>query len=267
MSTEGITNIQYVYTVWQTLNRTEPTINNIVFDGHTAVIHLTQNISPCIFPSFIHFQVPSITTLHFRETAGIPSPPPYDHSYREGGEGGIIKIYKQEDSWTLEGLLQSVPLISYWYNHILRLLMGKIVTATGDLLDAAIQQAERLTIRGQEIQQMGRNMAIDNIEKIEEYRTDLQENYIRGLKQWRLQQEQQQQLLLTEPEERSLLLDDIHMNCNKEGHLEGCPCQQQHQLGQLLPTLPYTDSDATSSRFRSEESIDYQYRSGRGLFR
>lgn len=32
--------------------------------------------------------IPAITTLHFRET-----------EY----ESGLLKIYKQEDSWTLEG--------------------------------------------------------------------------------------------------------------------------------------------------------------------
>ncbi|OAD03588.1 hypothetical protein MUCCIDRAFT_156186 [Mucor lusitanicus CBS 277.49] len=46
--------------------------------------------------------------------------------------------------------------------------MGKIVTATGDLLDAAIQQAEKMTVRGQEIQRIGRDLAIENMEKLDE---------------------------------------------------------------------------------------------------
>ncbi|KAI8985327.1 hypothetical protein BDB01DRAFT_787643 [Pilobolus umbonatus] len=170
MSTEGVMNIQYVYTVWQAMNRTESTINNIVFDGHTAVIHLTQNISPSIFPSFVNLQVPSITTLYFKET---------------DPESGLLKIYRQEDSWTLEGLLQSVPLLSFWYDHVLRLIMGKLVTTTGDLLDAAIQQAEKMTLRGQEIQRFGRDLAIENIDKLDDYKMDMHENYIRGIKNWR----------------------------------------------------------------------------------
>ncbi|KAI8644032.1 hypothetical protein BD408DRAFT_413953 [Parasitella parasitica] len=170
MSTEGVLNIQYVYTVWQAMNRTEPKINNIVFDGHTAVVHFTQNISPCIFPSFIRLQVPAITTLHFKET---------------DQDNGLLKIYRQEDSWTLEGLIQSVPLISFWYDHVLRLIMGKIVTATGDLLDAAIQQAEKMTVRGQEIQRIGRDLAIENMEKLDEYKSDLHENYLKGIRSWR----------------------------------------------------------------------------------
>jgi hypothetical protein len=63
--------------------------------------------------------------------------------------------------------------------------MGKLVTTTGDLLDAAIQQAEKMTLRGQEIQQFGRDLAVENMEKLEEYRTDLHENYFKGIRQWR----------------------------------------------------------------------------------
>ncbi|EIE89481.1 hypothetical protein RO3G_14192 [Rhizopus delemar RA 99-880] len=63
--------------------------------------------------------------------------------------------------------------------------MGKIVTATGDLLDAAIQQAEKMTLRGQQIQRIGRELAIENIEKLDEYKSELHENYIKGIQQWR----------------------------------------------------------------------------------
>ncbi|KAI7866780.1 hypothetical protein BDF14DRAFT_1809947 [Spinellus fusiger] len=170
MSTQGVLNIQYVYTVWQALNRQEPTITNIVFDGQTAVIYLIQNLSPTLFPSFIRLQVPAITTLHFRETEQ---------------DSGLLKIYKQEDSWTLEGIIQSVPLISFWYNHVLRVIMGKIVTATGDLLDAALQHAQKMSMRGREIQRLGRDLALENMEKLDEYRANLHDNYIEGVREWR----------------------------------------------------------------------------------
>ncbi|KAI8340627.1 hypothetical protein BC941DRAFT_417730 [Chlamydoabsidia padenii] len=170
MSTDGVLNIQYVYTVWQALNRQEPVITNIVFDGNTAVVHLIQNISPRIFPSCIRLRVPSITTLHFRETEQA---------------SGLLKIYRQEDSWTLEGLIQSVPLISFWYNYVLRVAMGKLVTATGDLLDAAFQHAQKMSMRGREIQRLGRNLAIENMEKLDEYRANLHENYLEGVRGWR----------------------------------------------------------------------------------
>ncbi|KAI9491916.1 hypothetical protein BDB00DRAFT_745253, partial [Zychaea mexicana] len=170
MSTQGINNIQYVYTVWQALNRQAPTIDNIVFDGRTAVIHLTQNLSPSMFPAFVKLQVPAITTLHFSETER---------------DSGLLKIYRQEDSWTLEGLIQSVPLISFWYNHILRVVMGKLVTATGDLLDAALRHAHKMSVRGREIQHRSRDLAIENMEKLDEYRASLHDNYLEGIRGWR----------------------------------------------------------------------------------
>ena len=83
------------------------------------------------------------------------------------------------------GLLQSVPLISFWYDHVLRLIMGKIVTTTGDLLDAAMQQAEKITQRGHEIQRIGRDLAIENMEKLDEYKSDLHDNYLKGIQNWR----------------------------------------------------------------------------------
>lgn len=43
-----------------------------------------------------------------------------------------------EDNWTLEGLFQSVPLISWWYENIVRkLVVGKLITGTGYLIDSA----------------------------------------------------------------------------------------------------------------------------------
>jgi hypothetical protein len=76
-------------------------INSFFFlpSRHTAVVHLTQNISPCVFPSFIQLQVPAITTLHFRET---------------DQDSGLLKIYRQEDSWTLEGKKN----VRYYYCHM-----------------------------------------------------------------------------------------------------------------------------------------------------
>ncbi|ORZ25751.1 hypothetical protein BCR42DRAFT_457955 [Absidia repens] len=169
MSTDGVENIRYVYTVWQVLNRQEPTITNIVFDGNTAVVHLIQNISPCIFPAFVKLQVPSVTELHFKKSET---------------DTGTLKVYKQEDSWTLEGLIQSMPLISFWYNHVLRVVMGKLVTTTGDLLGAAFQQVQKMTIHGHDIQHLSHQFAMENKEKLDTHRSNLQEYYLRGVHEW-----------------------------------------------------------------------------------
>jgi hypothetical protein len=54
----------------------------------TAVVHLTQNLCPSVFP-FVKMKVPAIVTLYFKET---------------DEDSGLLKIYKEEDSWTLEGI-------------------------------------------------------------------------------------------------------------------------------------------------------------------
>lgn len=175
-----------------------------LFIRRTAVVHLTQNISPSIFPSFIKLQVPAITTLHFRET---------DEDMEED-DTGLLKIYRQEDSWTLDGMLyrmpiytgdraihliigliQSMPLISFWYNQILRVVMGKLVTATGDLLDAALRHAHKMSMRGREIQRRSQDLARENLEKLEEYRANLHENYLEGIRGWRENYVRQDRLL------------------------------------------------------------------------
>ncbi|CAB4414066.1 hypothetical protein RhiirA5_473865 [Rhizophagus irregularis] len=119
----GSHNIRKVFRVWATFNKHEPEIQNkedIVFDGITAVINIKQHICPRVFP-FLHFVVPTITTLRFREE-----------------RDGYYYIYRMEDSWTLEGLFQSVPLISWCYETIVRkLVFGKLITGTGYLIDSA----------------------------------------------------------------------------------------------------------------------------------
>lgn len=60
----------------------------------TAVIHFIHNVSPTIIP-WINVQVPALTTLYFKETET---------------DSGLLKVYKQEDSWTLEGNLEQEQL-------------------------------------------------------------------------------------------------------------------------------------------------------------
>ncbi|GBC05026.1 hypothetical protein RclHR1_00060039 [Rhizophagus clarus] len=119
----GTHNIRKVFRVWATFNKHEPeiqTADDIVFDGITAVINIKQHICPRVLP-FLHFVVPTITTLRFREESD-----------------GLYYIYRMEDNWTLEGLIQSVPLVNWCYEIIIRkLVVGKLVTGTGSLIDRA----------------------------------------------------------------------------------------------------------------------------------
>ncbi|CDH49209.1 predicted protein [Lichtheimia corymbifera JMRC:FSU:9682] len=170
LSTEGVNNVHFVYTLCQALNRQAPTIENIVFDTRrTAVVHLTLNVSPCVLPSFLRLRIPVVTTLHFRKTEP---------------ESGLLKIYHQEDSWTLEGLLQSLPLISFWYTHIFRVVMGLLMTTLGDLLDSALGHAQKMSARSREIQRQSRDLALE----LDEYRANLHENYLDRIRSWRQEQ-------------------------------------------------------------------------------
>jgi hypothetical protein len=63
--------------------------------------------------------------------------------------------------------------------------MGKLVTTTGDLLDAAFQHAQKMSLRGKDIQRLGRQLALENIEKLDGYRANLHENYLEGIREWR----------------------------------------------------------------------------------
>ncbi|KAI7874045.1 hypothetical protein K492DRAFT_169684 [Lichtheimia hyalospora FSU 10163] len=156
-----------VYTLCQAFNRQSPTIENIVFDRQTAVVRLTHHLSPCILPSFLKLRIPVVTTLHFRETEP---------------DSGLLKIYHQEDSWTLEGILQSLPLISFWYTNIFRVVMGLLMTTLGDLLDSALGHAHKMSARGREIHRQSYDLTR---ERLDEYRVNLHENYLDRIRHWR----------------------------------------------------------------------------------
>lgn len=69
--------------------------------GRTAIISLVQNLRPRLFP-LIHLQIPATTTLLFQDSPIGPM------------------IYSQQDSWTLEGIVQSMPLLGWWYDNVVR---------------------------------------------------------------------------------------------------------------------------------------------------
>ncbi|KAF9581292.1 hypothetical protein BGW38_001739 [Lunasporangiospora selenospora] len=135
LTVEGKYNIRKVFRVWTTLNKDEPEVTNIVFDGHTAIISLTQNLRPRLFP-LLHLQVPSTTTLLFRDSPIGPM------------------IYSHQDSWTLEGLVQSMPLLGWWYDNIVRNVLGTVLTSAGGFLHTANQTTGYLQFRAEEVQRI-----------------------------------------------------------------------------------------------------------------
>ncbi|RCH90089.1 hypothetical protein CU098_001444, partial [Rhizopus stolonifer] len=162
ITVSGVDHIQHLYTVWEAFNRTQPTITNIVFDGQTAVIHFIHNVSPTIIP-WINVQVPALTTLYFKETET---------------DSGLLKVYKQEDSWTLEGLIQAIPIVSFWYNHVLRVFMGKLLATTGDILNSAYMHANKITSQSKEMQQLGQGLTVENLQRLEYDSRSWKECYI-----------------------------------------------------------------------------------------
>jgi hypothetical protein len=65
------------------------------------------------------------------------------------------------------GLISSVPLISFWYDNVVRVVMGKLLTTAGDVLHSAVIQAQKMSLHGRELQRLGQQIAQ---EKLDEYR-------------------------------------------------------------------------------------------------
>ncbi|KAI8145479.1 hypothetical protein BJV82DRAFT_603820 [Fennellomyces sp. T-0311] len=123
LATSGIYNIRHVLLLWKALNKYPPTVTNVCFNGQTCVAYLKQNLCPRLFP-FVQLELPVIVTLNFRET---------------DVDSGLLKIEKHKESWTLEGLVQAVPLLSYWYDNVVRVLMGRVISSTGEVIYSAAE--------------------------------------------------------------------------------------------------------------------------------
>ncbi|KAH7048065.1 hypothetical protein BKA57DRAFT_464051 [Linnemannia elongata] len=139
LTIEGKYNIRKVFRVWISLNKDEPEVTNIVYDGHTAIISLIQNLRPRLFP-LVSLQVPATTTLHFRDSPEGPM------------------IYSHQDSWTLEGIVQSVPLLGWWYDHVVRNILGSMLTSAGGFLHTANQTTGYLQYRAEEVQKLSNDI-------------------------------------------------------------------------------------------------------------
>ena len=52
--------------------------------------------------------------------------------------GGNYYIYRMEENWTLDRLIQSVPLVNWWYENIgCKLIVRKLIIGTDSLIDRA----------------------------------------------------------------------------------------------------------------------------------
>ncbi|RIA91740.1 hypothetical protein C1645_766932 [Glomus cerebriforme] len=161
LNVEGRENIRKVFRVWTLLNKQPPEIINkdhLIFNGITAVVNVKQHLRPRLFP-FLHFAVPSVTVLRFRE-----------------GDDGLSYIVKQEDNWTLEGLIRSVPLINWWYENVVRVFVGNMVTSMGSFLATANIATSQLTIAANHIHQHGGDAVVQGQNRAYKYGSDLANN-------------------------------------------------------------------------------------------
>ncbi|KAI8875334.1 hypothetical protein K501DRAFT_338763 [Backusella circina FSU 941] len=135
--TEGIHNINHVLLVWQAFNKDPPAIENICFSEQTCVVFQTQTIRPRFFP-WLRIHLPITVVLEFKETT--------DDNKRE-----IIKIHAHHEHWTIEGILESIPILSFWYNQVVRAMLGKVLSVAGEAVYTATETAHLLASRNKEL--------------------------------------------------------------------------------------------------------------------
>ncbi|KAG0005998.1 hypothetical protein BGZ79_010646 [Entomortierella chlamydospora] len=63
-------------------------------------------------------------------------------------------VFDHQDSWTLEGIVQSMPLLGWWYDHVARNILGTVMTSAGGFLHTANQTTGYLQFRAEEVQKM-----------------------------------------------------------------------------------------------------------------
>jgi len=117
---QGLDRIKNIFTLRSALSVQPPEVTNVVFDAKTCAVQLTNFIKIPLVPLTLH--IPSWTILHFKET---------DIDSR------LLKVWWHEDSWTIEGILQSLPIVSSIYTRVIRATLGKVLAGTGKLLESA----------------------------------------------------------------------------------------------------------------------------------
>ncbi|CAO3614897.1 unnamed protein product [Mucor hiemalis] len=142
LRTSGVHNIKHTLLVWKALNKEPPTINNICFNGKTCVVFLTQTLCPRMFP-WLKIALPVTVVLEFKET---------------DKDSGLLKIKTHEEHWTIEGILKAIPFVSFWYDHVVRTMIGKILSATGEAVYTATETASLLVLRSKEIEEARRKL-------------------------------------------------------------------------------------------------------------
>ncbi|KAI7906101.1 uncharacterized protein BX663DRAFT_498784 [Cokeromyces recurvatus] len=128
--------------VWKALNKESPRIDNVCFNGKTCIVFLTQIVCPRLIPWF-KISLPVTAVLEFKET---------------DKESGLFKIDTHEEHWSIEGILKAIPIVSFWYDHVVRTMIGKLLSATGEAVYTATETASLLVLRSKEIEETRRRL-------------------------------------------------------------------------------------------------------------
>ncbi|KAI8388088.1 uncharacterized protein BYT42DRAFT_491190, partial [Radiomyces spectabilis] len=126
-----------------------PIVDKVCYSGDTCVVFLTQLLCPRLFP-LVELRLPVIVTLSFRET---------------DIDSGLVKIFRHHESWTIDDMIHSVPLISYWYDHIVRFMMGKLLVSAGHVIHVTTETIDLLSTRSREIEEARIQLALLNASK------------------------------------------------------------------------------------------------------
>ncbi|GAN08464.1 hypothetical protein MAM1_0206d07976 [Mucor ambiguus] len=87
--------------------------------------------------------LPVTVVLEFRET---------------DKDSGLLKIETHQEQWTIEGVLKAIPFVSFWYDHVVRTMIGKLLSATGEAVYTATETASLLVLRSKEIEEAKRRL-------------------------------------------------------------------------------------------------------------
>ena len=59
---------------------------------------------------------------------------------------------------TPPGILKAIPIVSFWYDHVIRTMVGKVLSATGEAVYTATETASLLVLRSKEIEEARRKL-------------------------------------------------------------------------------------------------------------
>ncbi|KAG1143476.1 hypothetical protein G6F37_006340 [Rhizopus arrhizus] len=76
-------------------------------------------------------------------------------------DSGLLKIEAHEEHWTVEGIMNSIPILSFWYDRVVRTMVGKLLTATGEAVYTATETASLLIQRSKEIEEARRRLELE----------------------------------------------------------------------------------------------------------